>query len=84
MILIKKKLNGDIHQANHVKDKILRIQDDSKGFTTFEDSRLVEFDFEIECTENDTLSDSDDTMKECLRIFSEFTQSKVHKGETAK
>ncbi|XP_029057408.1 uncharacterized protein LOC114883682 isoform X3 [Monodon monoceros] len=72
------------YSDNHVKDKVLRVQDDSQDFTTFEDSRLVEFDFDKECTEDDPPSDVDDTAKECLRIFNEFTRSKAHKGETAK
>ncbi|KAM9081874.1 uncharacterized protein AAG666_016636 isoform 3-T3 [Megaptera novaeangliae] len=72
------------YSDDHVKDKVLRVQDDSQDFTTFEDNRLVEFDFDKECTEDDTPSDSDDTVKECLRIFNKFTRSKAHKGETAK
>ncbi|XP_036711596.1 uncharacterized protein LOC118897004 [Balaenoptera musculus] len=72
------------YSDDHVKDKVLRVQDDSQDFTTFEDNRLDEFDFDKECTEDDTPSDSDDTVKECLRIFNKFTRSKAHKGETAK
>ncbi|XP_028349277.1 uncharacterized protein [Physeter macrocephalus] len=72
------------YSDDHVKDKVLRVQDDSQDFTTFEDNRLVEFDFAKECTEDDTLSDSDNNVKECLRIFNKFTRRKAHKGETAK
>ncbi|XP_049566986.1 uncharacterized protein LOC101276190 [Orcinus orca] len=72
------------YSDNHVKDKVLRVQDDSQDFTTFEDNRLVEFDFGKECTEDDTPSEADDTVKECLQIFNKFTRSKARKGETAK
>ncbi|XP_032491231.1 uncharacterized protein LOC116755618 isoform X5 [Phocoena sinus] len=72
------------YSDNRVKDKVLRVQDDSQDFTTFEDNRLVESDFDKECTEDDTPCDADDTVKECLRIFNKFTRSKAHKGETAK
>ncbi|XP_059870848.1 RNA exonuclease 1 homolog [Delphinus delphis] len=72
------------YSDNHVKDKVLRVPDDSQDFTTFEDKRLVEFDFGKECTEDDTPSEADDTVKECLRIFNKFTRSKARKGETAK
>ncbi|XP_026944754.1 uncharacterized protein [Sagmatias obliquidens] len=72
------------YSDDHVKDKVLRVQDDSQDFTTFEDNRLVEVDFGKERTEDDTPSEADDTVKECLRIFNKFTRSKAHKGETAK
>lgn len=45
---------------------------------------LSKFNFAKELTENDILSDSDDTMKECLRIFNEVTKSEACKGEIAK
>ncbi|EPY77268.1 hypothetical protein CB1_001279013 [Camelus ferus] len=60
------------------KDRVLRTQDHSQDVTTFEDGKLAKFDFDREHSEDDTASDSDDTMKKCLRIFHEFTNSKVH------
>ncbi|XP_059745338.1 uncharacterized protein [Bos taurus] len=71
------------YSDDHLKDKVLTAPDDSQDLTIFEDSRLVEFGLDKEYTGNDTPSDSD-TTKECLRIFSEFTQSQDHEGETAK
>uniref|UniRef100_A0A8I3P7F8 RNA exonuclease 6 (putative) n=1 Tax=Canis lupus familiaris TaxID=9615 RepID=A0A8I3P7F8_CANLF len=66
----------------HAEDKVLREQDDSQDFTTFEDHKLVEFDFDKEHTEEDTPSDYDDTMKECLQIFTEFTESEACRETT--
>nr|XP_055157983.1 RNA exonuclease 1 homolog [Nyctereutes procyonoides] len=65
----------------HAEDKVLREQDDSQDFTTF-DHKLVEFDFDKEHTEEDTPSDYDDTMKECLQIFTEFTESEACRETT--
>nr|XP_035962264.1 RNA exonuclease 1 homolog [Halichoerus grypus] len=70
------------YSDERAEDKVLRRQDKSQDFTTFEDSKLVEFDFDKERTEEDTPSDSDDTMKECLRIFTEFTESKACRETT--
>ncbi|KAI5942167.1 RNA exonuclease 1 [Manis javanica] len=66
------------------KYKVLRVQDSSHEFSTFEDSRLAKFDFDKECPEDGTPCDSNDTMKECLQILDEFTETEAHKGETAK
>ncbi|XP_005660112.2 RNA exonuclease 1 homolog isoform X2 [Sus scrofa] len=72
------------YSDDHIQEKVLRVQNDSQDLNTFEDRKLIEFDFDKECTEDDTLSDSDKTMKECLQIFSEFTQTKAHKREMTK
>ncbi|KAJ1059440.1 hypothetical protein K5549_014183 [Capra hircus] len=69
---------------DHLKGRILTAPDDSQDLTIFDDGRLVEFGLDKECTGDDTPSDSDDTVKECLQIFSEFTQTQGHEGETAK
>lgn len=69
---------------DHLKGKVLTAPDDSQDLTIFDDGRLVEFGLDKEYTGDDTPSDSDDTMKECLQIFSEFTQTQGHEGETAK
>nr|XP_012619840.1 RNA exonuclease 1 homolog isoform X2 [Microcebus murinus] len=67
-----------------VKDNVLRMQGNSKEFTTFEDSKLADFDADKGPTGDDTPSDSDAIMQECLHIFNEFTQSEAHKKEIAK
>ncbi|XP_058421907.1 RNA exonuclease 1 homolog [Diceros bicornis minor] len=72
------------YSGERAKDSVLSVPDDSRDFTTCEDSKLVEFDFDKEHTEDDTPSDSDDALKECLQIFSEFTESQAWKGEAAK
>ncbi|XP_053462096.1 uncharacterized protein LOC128596528 [Nycticebus coucang] len=61
----------------------LRMQGNSKELTTFEGSKLGGFDSDKGLTEDDTPSDSEDTMQECLHIFNEFTESEAHKKEIA-
>ncbi|XP_008568129.1 PREDICTED: RNA exonuclease 1 homolog isoform X2 [Galeopterus variegatus] len=70
-------------QDKLVKYSVLGVPD-SQDSTIFEDSKLVELDSGKGITEDDTLSDSDDTMKECLQIFNELTENEAHKEETAK
>ncbi|XP_034519882.1 RNA exonuclease 1 homolog [Ailuropoda melanoleuca] len=71
------------YSDEHAEDKMLKGQDNSQDCTTFEDRILVDCDSDKEHTEEDTPSDSDDTRKECLRIFTEFTESEAC-GETTK
>lgn len=72
------------YSDEHAKGSVLSVRGGSQDFTTFEDSKLVEFDFDKERPEADTPSDSGDTVKECLRIFNEFTESQAQRGEAAK
>uniref|UniRef100_H0XTK9 Exonuclease domain-containing protein n=1 Tax=Otolemur garnettii TaxID=30611 RepID=H0XTK9_OTOGA len=62
-----------------VDSNVLRMQGDNKKLTTFEGSKLGGFDSDKGLTDDDTSSDSDDTMKECLHIFNEFTENEAHK-----
>lgn len=62
--------------------QVLGRKDNSQDFTTCEKLTLVKFDFDKEPSEVRTPSHSDDTMKECLRIFTEFTESEACKGKT--
>lgn len=71
------------YSEERAEDKMLKGQDNSQDFTTFEDRKLVDCDSDKEHTEEDTPSDSDDTRKECLRIFTEFTEREAC-GETTK
>ncbi|XP_043422733.1 putative exonuclease GOR [Prionailurus bengalensis] len=70
--------------GERAEGEVLERPDNSRDLTTFEDRKVVEFDFGKEPTEEDTPSHSGDTRKECLRIFTEFTESEACKGETTK
>lgn len=70
--------------GERAEGEVLERPDNSRDLTTFEDRKVVQFDFGKEPTEEDTPSDSGDTRKECLRIFTEFTESEACKGETTK
>ncbi|XP_049750898.1 equatorin [Elephas maximus indicus] len=67
----------------HAKSNGPTVQGKSQDFATFEDATF-EFDSDKDLIEDDTPSDSDNTMEECLQIFKEFTESEAQKGKTAK
>lgn len=88
--LSDEKIQNEKHNESYPKSKkhVKTIYDTQKEETECQCSRsqpqisLPKFDFDKELT--DTCSDSDGTVKDCLRIFTGATESDACKGENAK